>query len=70
MNIGSQNSVSNRNTNFYGLNKVIQKRIYNNPEILKTIPDIYKREKGSVGNLPKDLFNLFKTNSKQENAKK
>ena len=70
MNIGSQNNVSNRNTNFYGLNRVIQKRIYNNPEFLKAIPDIYKREKGSVGNLPKDLFNLFKTNSKQENAKK
>lgn len=70
MNISSKNNEYNKNTSFYGLNKVIQKRIYNNPEFLKTVPDIYKREKGSVGNLPKDLFNLFKTNSKQENAKK
>ena len=56
--------------NFTGLNKVIQKRIYSSPEFLSGLTDVYTREQGSIGNLPKDFFELFRTSSKTENAKK
>ena len=46
------------------------RRITINPDYLEALSRICVREKGSVGNLPKDLFELFKSESKKENALK
>lgn len=46
------------------------RRITINPDYLEALSKISVREKGSVGNLPKDLFSLFKSESKKENAVK
>ena len=65
-----QNDYTYQKTSFKGLNKIFQARIYNDPQFLSSISDIYKREKGSIGVLPKDLFALFRTESKTQNALK
>lgn len=70
-----QISYSNNNQyknaqSFHGLTSIMSKRITINPDYLEKLSEISVREKGSVGNLPKDLFCLFRTNSKAENAAK
>lgn len=61
---------NNRRTSFEGLTKIMSKRISNNPDYIERLSQVYVREKGSVGNLPKDLFELFKSDSKQLNKTK
>ncbi len=68
--INFNNNNYNRTTSFRGLTSIMARRISSNPDYLDKLSQVYTREKGSVGNLPKDLFELFKTNSRNENAKK
>lgn len=53
---------------FEGLTKLMSKRISTNPEYLEHLSQVYTREQGSVGNLPKDLFELFRSRSREANA--
>jgi len=46
----------------------MSKRISTNPEYLEHLSQVYTREQGSVGNLPKDLFELFRSRSREANA--
>lgn len=46
------------------------RRITINPDYLEALSKMSVREKGSVGNLPKDMFCLFKSESKKENSVK
>lgn len=61
--------IDNRNTpiEFNGLSRVMSRRITVNPEYYKELNQVYTREKGSVGSLPRDLFELFKSESKEVN---
>lgn len=70
VNNNNNNYSYNNRTSFQGLTSIMAKKISSNPDYLDNLSRVYTREKGSVGNLPKDLFELFKTNSKEENAKK
>lgn len=68
MQIVTNNNDYNRVPSFRGLTSIMAKRISPNPDYLEKLSQVYTRENGSVGNLPKDLFELFKTNSKNQNA--
>lgn len=68
MQIVTNNNDYNRVPSFRGLTSIMAKRIAPNPDYLEKLSQVYTRENGSVGNLPKDLFELFKTNSKNQNA--
>ena len=70
MQINYSNNNHYNSQSFQGLTSIMSKRITINPDYLERLSEISVREKGSVGNLPKDLFCLFKTNSKIENAAK
>ena len=61
---------NNKSTSFQGLTSIMSKRISSNPDYLDKLSQVYTRENGSVGNLPKDFFELFKSKSKEANAKK
>ncbi len=66
----NDNYKSKNNIQFKGLTSIMSKRISSNPDYLDKLSQVYTRENGSVGNLPKDLFQLFKTSSRVENSKK
>lgn len=55
---------------FAGLTSIMSKRISTNPNYLEHLSQVYTREGGSVGSLPKDLFDLFRTPSRETNAEK
>lgn len=56
--------------NFGGLTGIMNKRISTNPNYLEQLSRVYSREQGSVGSLPKDMFELFRTTSRESNALK
>lgn len=64
------NKQYNTTPRFTGLTRVMSRRISPNPDYLEDLSHIYTREQGSVGSLPKDLFTLFRTPSREINAKK
>lgn len=47
---------------FTGINHIMKKRLYSNTKFLEQLPDIFTRENGSVGTLPKDILNLIGLN--------
>lgn len=59
-----------KQTSFEGLTKVMSKRIYTNPDYVEHLSKVYTREQGSVGSLPHDIFQLFRSESKDVNALK
>ena len=63
------NKQHNKTPYFAGLTSVMSKRISTNPNYLEQLSHVYKREQGSVGSLPKDMFELFRTSSRETNAK-
>ena len=63
------NKQYNKTPYFAGLTSVMSKRISTNPNYLEQLSQVYKREQGSVGSLPKDMFELFRTSSRETNAK-
>lgn len=59
-----------KQTSFEGLTKVMSKRIYVNPDYVNKLSRMYTNAQGSVGSLPHDMFQLFRTESKDVNALK
>lgn len=71
MQIGYSNNNQYKNPqSFQGLTRIMGRRITINPDYLEALSRLSVREKGSVGNLPKDMFCLFKSESKKENSVK
>lgn len=57
--ICTQQNNSVYNPAFKGINKIMKKRLYQTPEFLESLTDVYTRENGNVGTLPNDLLKLI-----------
>ena len=68
LSINSSNNV--QTPSFTGLNRIMHQRpYYNKHAYLDVLPDIFVREEGNVGTLPKDILNLLGTNNKAKKIK-
>lgn len=58
----------NTSCSFCGLTSIISRKISDAPDYVKKISEIYPNSNGRIGNLPKDMFELFSSGTKEDNA--